>query len=477
MKKMHNHYYILKGVKTYLTGLFLVFFLIFGVNSFAGIDNLVKFVSPEGSMSNVNSPAIIKDQRGGYMTGGSILLRGPSPKELQPLQIQTPRLKFDACTGSADFRFGALSYISHEEFTRFLKSVGHASGAYMVKMLIKTSCPQCEDIMTYLETVARDMNNITMNQCAMAQSLTKGVIGKIASSEKQRCMMESAAFNESSDLFATTSKCADSIEEKSGKSDHEELKSLLGDEFNLVWKALNMQGTSDSNFKELMMSVSGTIIGKKEGGKYKFIYKASLLQDKDLLEKYIGTSNESSKIKLYSCNGDNKKCMDPIEIEERLAPHETLYGNISKIFSKLVERVKNDDPNLTDEERALVSFSSIPILKLIEIELASKARTEDLIVRVPEFVEVICYDVITQYMQKMLDRVLSNVKNLEHAQIDDMVIRNFVDDAEKVRNFLKDAKYGAFKKLQIIMQVKEQMALQEKAFQHSFGNVMKDIEL
>lgn len=455
---------------------FALSLLVASSQSFAGIDSLVKYASPEGTMSNHNSPAIIKDQSGGYMTGGSILLRGPRPKELSPMHVQTPKLKYDACTGSGDFRFGAFSYISASEFSQFLKNVARASGAYLVKMSIKTACPQCEDIMTYLETVARDINGLTMNQCALAQNLAAGIASKIASSDKQRCMMVSNIYNDDPDLFSSTAKCQDSAGEKNKES--EELESLLGDEFNLVWKALSKGAGSDTNFKELMMSVSGTIIGKKEDGKYKFIYKSSLIKDKELLEKFIGTSNGGSKVPLYSCGSDKTKCMEPELKQETLKPEETLYGNISKHFGTLVEKVESDTPKeqLSDEEIALISFSSIPILQLIEMELATKARSEDLIVRVPEFVEVICYDVITNYMQVILDRVVSKVKNLEQAQIDDSIIRNFVNDAETVRNNLKDAKFGAFQKLQIIMQVKERLANQTKEFEFNFSRLMKDIE-
>src|SRR5689334_17136624 len=134
--------------------LFFIFISFMSSCLASGIDRLVQYASPDGAMHNVNSPEIIKDQAGGYMTGGSILLRGPRPKELQPINIQTPRLRYDACTGSGDFRFGSLSYISTGEFSSFLKNVAQATGAYLVKMSIKTACPQCEDIMTYLETVA-----------------------------------------------------------------------------------------------------------------------------------------------------------------------------------------------------------------------------------------------------------------------------------------------------------------------------------
>lgn len=441
--------------------------------SYAGIEDLVKFASPEGSISNYNSPEIIEDQSGGYMSGGSIILRGPRPKELAPIHIQTPKLKYDPCTGSGDFRFGAFSYISAREFSQFLKNVARASGAYLVKMSIKTACPQCEDIMTYLETVARDINGMTMNQCAMAQNLAAGIAGKLANSDKQRCMMVSNIYSRSDDMFDATSKCEDNLGEKI--EDSQELKSLLGDEFNLVWKALSKESNSDIGFKELMMSVTGTIIRTKNDGSYKFTYKSSLLHDREILEKYIGDGANSSKVKLYQCV-DNQKCLDVILVEKNLAREETIYGNISKLFSNIVQKVIEDKDNLSDAEQALISFSSIPILKLIEMELSSKSDISNLIIRVPEFVEVICYDIITNFMQIILAKVLSNVTNLEHAQIDDTVIRNFVDDLEAARNVLNDSKYTAFKKLQIIMHVKDNIENQTREFEHSFGRILGNIE-
>ncbi len=445
-------------------------------SSYAALDALVKYASPEGGMSNVNSAAIIKDQSGGYMTGGSILLRGPKPKELEPINIQTPRLRFDACTGSGDFRFGAMSYISAAEFSQFLKGVGRASGAYLVKMSIKTACPQCEDIMSNLEAIARDINGLTMNQCSMAQNIASGAFGKLASGEKQQCMMESNVARTNSDMFETTRRCQDTAGDViRGPSD--EFESMLGDEFNLVWKALSKPGiaATDTKLKELMMSVSGTIIGKKEGGRYRFFPKPTLLRDKDLLEKYIGGSSGSSRIQLYVCDSTDK-CLDPRLEEVTLGPTDTLYGNISKIMKSLIEKVKVDNPTLTEDEEALLAFSSVPILNLIEMELATKTNTDDYLVRMSEFVEVVCYDVITNFLQAMLNRVITNVQALEHVQVDNVVIKSFVVTAENIRRFLSDAKFGAFQKLQIITQVKQRLELQHKEFEFTFGKMMQHLE-
>ena len=87
--------------------------------------------------------------------------------------------------------------------------------------------------------------------------------------------------------------------------DTEELASLLGDNFNLVWKALS-KGSSDSvEFKELMMSVAGSLIATKIEGGLSLKPLPSLIIDSSFLEKYIGTKGESSRVEMYVC--DEKK--------------------------------------------------------------------------------------------------------------------------------------------------------------------------
>ncbi|MDX1923621.1 MAG: conjugal transfer protein TraH [Rickettsiaceae bacterium] len=454
--------------------LFITIFL--PASSYAGLDALMKFASPDGSLSNLNSPEIIKDQTGGYMSAGSILLRGPRPNELTPFYIKTPKLKFDACTGSGDFRFGAFSYISGREFSSFLKKVAQASGAYLVKMSIKSACPQCEDIMTYLETVARDINSMTLNQCSLSQSIAEGAFSRITSSEKQHCMMESNETGSNRDMFQTTTRCADSAGERILKSDGE-FESMLGDEFNLVWKALSKgeQSSAISGLKELMMSISGTITRKKEDGRFKFASYPSLIVDKELLEKYIGLSTGSSNVSLYSCD-ENHQCINPAITNSNLSQNETLYGNVSRIMRNLTNKIRLDDHNLTDEETSLISFSSIPIINLIETELATKANPEDMLVRVSEFIEVVCFDVITNFMQVMLNKVMSNVQSLEHAQIDSNIIRNFLEDSENIRKYLQDSKFASFQKLQVITQVKKRLEQQVAEFNYKFGDMMKTLE-
>ncbi len=437
-----------------------------------GVDSLMKFASPKGTMVNVNKATIIKDQQGGYITGGSVILRGPKPKTLQPLLIQTPKFSFDACTGSADFRFGGLSFISGKEFTQFFKNTATASGSYAVKMLIKNSCPQCEDIMSYLETVARDINGMMMDQCSMGQMIGGGIYNSLTSGNQQQCLMQGNISKSSKDMYEASEKCKEDPDRHGDKGKDEELKSLLGNRFNLVWKALGNGEGGDLPFKELMMSVSGTIIGRKVDGSFEFKNKPSLVLSNDLLKQYIGLDNKSSKVKLYHCD-ENKHCLDPNEVETKLLPKDTIYGNITRILEGLIKKVPSGKAELTDEEQTIIAFSSVPILQLIELEISQKADSADMLVRMNEFVEVVCYDVVTTFLSQMVIKCGTAVQALEYSQLDNTAISNFSDQISEVRRHIQDSKHTAFKRLQAIMQYKERLTQQIRSFKSGFGRFIE----
>lgn len=441
-------------------------------SSFAGIEQLMKYASPDGAMSNVNRAAIIKDQQGGYMTGGSMLFRGPKPKTLQPLIVQTPKFAFDACTGSADFRFGGLSYITNKEFSKFFKNMSTAAGAYAVKMLIKSHCPQCEDIMSYLETVARDINGLMMDQCSAAQAIAGGAFGALNSSNQQTCLMQNTIGKSSQDMHQAMEKCKANPDQYGERGKEDELKSLLGNEFNLVWKAIGKGHGGDVAFKELIMSVSGTIIARKIDGSFHFTNKPSLIINNELLEQYIGVNRKTGKVKLYQCD-NSEKCLDPKETEIVLTAKDTIFGNINRILQGLIPKIIENKDTLTDEEQAIIAFSTLPLLQIIEMEIAHKAKSEDMMVRMHEFVEVVCYDVVTNFLSQMINTASSAVAALEYAQLDDTVISKFTSQVSEVRQFLTEAKFAAFKRLQFITQVKERLTNQQRAFKAGYGRFLE----
>ena len=445
--------------------------LFFHVTAFAGIQNLLKEIVPEGTISNVNKSGAVQDQSGGFITGGSIIMRGPQAKEIHPFNIQLPSFKFDPCTGSGDFRFGSMSYISGKEFTEFFKGITRAAGAYATKLLIKTLSPISEDVMSQLESIVRDINGMSMNQCAIAQNIVDGALSKVSNSSKLGCMMRSNTGNKNADLFASSAACQDD-QEKYKDTGKEEVKSLLGDNFNLAWKALTNSGGQEkksAEFLEFMMSVSGTIIGQKKDGVMKYSIKSSLFTDEEQIEKYIGNASGST-VNIYQC--DNIEiCLNPKIVTTTLKPENAFFSQITKIMEGITQKVANNNEQaFTPEEQSLVNFSSIPIITMIEQELILKGIGR--VAVSSELIEVICYDVVVGYLDNLLNRVDKGVSTLELAQIDKSVLYGFKNDIAKVKTGFFNKKITAFERANIVMQAKEHMKLQQKAIKDRFSRIV-----
>lgn len=460
--------------KNFWIGILLLIVMGFTNAKAAGLANLMKYTQQNDTMTNINKGKIVSDQSAGYITGGSIISRGPKPQSLRPLVIQPPQFSFDACSGSYDARFGGFSFITGRGFTDFLKAVPSATGAYALKMLIKEVCPQCEDVATYLETVARDINGLSLNQCTMAKSIAQGGFAMLSSASKQRCMMQSNILSANQDIFQASEVCTDNPDKFGEEGEKDKLKTLLGPNFNLVWKALSQgDGGVKTGLKELMMSISGSVIGRSEHGTISISILPSLVEKEDLIEKYIGRPDgESSEVTLYRCD-EGAKCLYPVEHNEILTKAQTLYGNVTILLESIVGKIIDNEGELTDDEQALIEFSALPLINIIELERATKNRSSvTSLIGMQEFIEVVCYDLVTNYMQKMLSHAASAVEVLKAAQLDNVAIEKFTVGVEIVRGYLRDKRFEAFKKLQVITQVKEKLNQQHKMFELGFSRFM-----
>ena len=446
-----------------------ILYILYHASYASPIKSLVKYAT-NSNLTNKNKATIISDQQGGFVTGGSVITRGARPNDIRPLGLQTPQLKYDPCTGSADFRFGAISYISAKEFVQFLKGAAVKSSGYAVKLLLQTTCPQCADAVSYLETVARDINGLMLDQCASAQKIANGALNSFGVGLNQRCKMQSSSIGGSMDLFDVTQKCTDDPK-RFGNVSEEEFKNILQDEFNLVWQSLSSINT-DNDLMHLLMSVSGTIIAKNHQDRTIFIFKPSLVTNGDLLEEYIGLK-ENSSLELYQCD-ENHRCLNPDKIQTSIT--NTIYSNMEKTIISIIEKtiVNPKAPNLSKEEELVISYSSIPIINLIEVESVKKSRKEDLIVRMHHVIEVICYDVITNFLLDLTYKVNNAVLNLEQVQISDngKIIDRFLKQLSNTQNLLKKSHDQSFKRLNIIVQLKERLENQQIAFVGLFGKAI-----
>ncbi len=450
----------------------MLIILLLPTNSLAGLDTLIDNVFPSGTMSNVTKGAIVKEQEAGHITGGSVVIKTPAEPGLQLIHAQAPSCSMGGLPCGAQFEIfgGGVSMVSGAELMNHLKGLVQNAITYGGMMAIKTLCPPCQDLMEWLDAKADWINGIAKTDCEDMTKLVDGVASRIAAgarATRQADMVLNGEGKDASD-YATRSK------EDDGRdvTKTPELESQLGDNFNIVWKALSKKTSSssdDNELKELLMSISGTVIGTKdEKGKQSVIHKKSLI-NRDLIKDFMGVGGAgANEVKLYKCD-EASQCLNPTIVPAEVKKDLVLYDRISSLIESMVSKVYNNEGELSDDEETLVALSSLPLIAKIEMDLSIYSNRANVSLSQAEFIEALCFDVVTSYLATLLQEVQEAVGELAFAQIaDGSAIKAFEQETRSTMRLLAEYKHTAFKRYDIISQSKARLHQDRRYFNQKF---------
>ena len=79
-----------------------------------------------------------------------------------------------------------------------------------------------------------------------------------------------------------------------------------------------------------------------------------------------------------------------------------LEDNIHKNLSSIVTKVYENKGIFSEEEETLISLSSVPIIAKIEMDLSTYSSSQNTIHNQTEFIEALCFDVVTNYLAMLL---------------------------------------------------------------------------
>lgn len=446
-------------------------------NAFAGkgYDKLVKDFFPKGTMSNSTSAAIVKEQSAGHYLGGSAVIKAPAEPPLQLFQARAPSCKLGGlpCAAQVNLMGGALSMVSGDDLVRYLKSLPQTAQTYGAMMAIKSLCPQCQDLLEWLDAKADALNKLSMDKCQMVQNLIDPMFPK-ENAKKEALRQSNLVLNQDK---------PDMAQIQSGKDEsvanNKQLESQLGENYNLVWKALEKKVTSDGDgleLKQLLMSISGTIIGTTENEQFSVRHLKSLI-NKDLIREFIGFDGVSkNKIKLYKCD-EHEKCLKPMPNDEGIPENAFIFKRIKEILEGIVEKVRIDKGPWTQEEELLIGLSSTPLLPKIEYDL-SVSGGADITSSQMLFVEGLCFDVVTGYLQELLSTVQEAVGELSHSQISDREkFKAFDDEARETMRTLMNMRMEARSKYDLIqkekMRIIQQKEIRKKMIEYNLEKITK----
>lgn len=447
--------------------------------AYAGIETLMKSVMPSGTLSNNSKAALIKDQLGGHLVGGSMIVKTPGIDDISFGHFTPPTCKLGGlpCNAHFDLRMGAFSYISSKEMMESMKQMAQNASVYGGIMLVKTMCPQCENLMTWMEGVGRSVSDILNVNCERMMAPITGTMDKLAKSaeaKRQADLYLSGNSKDSAEIVQKAKKDSDT----DPTSHNPELKTQLGENFNLVWKALSKAAsqTGTTELKELLMSISGTIVIQK--GLPPKVY--SSLAQQELIEEYLGVSSKGSgQITLYSCD-ESKYCLNPSKQQKTFASNNTLHSKLSKLLESITTKIQQDkeNPAFTEEEEDLIDLSSLPLIRKIEMDLAIFKSSQNITVKSHDFITHLCYDVVTSHLTKLLKKTSDAVEELSYVQISDTgIFEQFSNNVREIMRSIAHAKSVAYKRYDLINQMKMRLRQDESYFQVQFEEYDQDSKL
>lgn len=413
-----------------------------------------------GMVTNTTAPHAFQGQQAGYYSGGSLYARN-SVRNVQLVQIDLP--SFRSGCGGIDVFAGGFSFVNNDQMINMMRNIMNNAKGYAFKLTLAEVTPLIKNVMSDIQDIANKANQMNINSCETAESLVGGVWPKTRAAQQQVCQDVGSSTGIFKDWSEARQGCtSDDLNYNfdttmQAGSQNPAYKNLILDNGNLVWKALqaNHLVNGDVELSELLMTLSGTIIIKKNGsGKAassQFIILQSLATDHSLF-KAILYGNTTS---IYVCD-ETVQCLNPklkvITVSEKSA----LKNRVADLLSRISQKIMSDEP-LTEQEKGLIQSTRIPIYKILNVQAAYQKDPN--ILDVESYADVIATDILFQYLQENLNLVRISSRSLQYPS---EIMQQFNEGINSALSDVRTEERNAQNKISQTFQLIEQSQLLEQ---------------
>lgn len=431
----------------------------------AGVDSdLNKFFERLNFTHNVSRPHAFQDQQGGYYSGGSIMIRGEN-ENMTLFEVNPPNAAF-GCS-AIDLYAGAFSFINKEQFLALMNNIGKNSIAFGTQIALQTAAPQIKSVLDQLIGTIQDINGLNINSCHAAASMLGGVLPKTQATSSVLCESIGISKNRFSDHADAKQGCVyGKGHDRYNKNEHDDFKDLLGDEYNIAWKALNNAAMfqNDRKLGELFMSISGSVILKKQNKKHVTEYLMSLAKNDDI----IGALVSGGRAYVYQCDQvGSDQCLNPSQVEINIPEESSILYKVRHYIQGLSKKVVMDD-KIDESEKSFVNSTYFPILKIIAVETAFKEGNSP--ISADEIAEIVAYDLVLRYLTRVIDLTAQAATQLQSVQLTGEPFREFSDGINQTRKLIYQKRYGLFQQLNTTLAVIQRTSQIEKQLHDLFMN-------
>lgn len=428
-------------------------------------ENLETAFKALGMSNNVTTGGGYQDQTGGFYTGGSVFARS-KVHQSELFSLQLPHYR--AGCGGIDLFLGGFSFINAQEFMQLLRNIGSNASGYAFNLALATVTPQIKSVLDDLSAAVRQMTNHSINSCEAAATLVGGAWPQSDASSQLLCNAMGKELGIASDWAQSRQKCG--AEEKRNewnnrKGEKQGFKDILGDEFNIAWKAIQKNGflRGDASLAELFMTVSGTIVSRRVSDRLEVKVFPSKSSDPQLISALI-TGNVP--VQIYKCdNASEDKCLAPTLQNVTLSKDHALYSKVHRLLLSLSQKIREDKP-LSEQERGFVNATRLPVLKIMAVEAAFKEGGSPL--SATDFSEAIAHDILLHYLEEVMTLVWDSVTQLKKTQINDHMVEELRAGIASSRKMLFAKRTALFEQMAITLDLIERTQQIESKLQNIF---------
>ncbi|OJW46971.1 MAG: hypothetical protein BGO67_09750 [Alphaproteobacteria bacterium 41-28] len=428
------------------------------------LENAFKILGMSNNISEANG---YRDQTGGFYTGGNIFARSKATNA-EVLSLQMPHYR--AGCGGIDLFLGGFSFINASQFTQLLRNIGSNASGYAFNLALATVTPQIKSVLDDLSAKVQSMTNQSINSCETAATLVGAVWPQSDLSSQHLCHALGNSFGQASDWVQSRQKCG-AMGQREATNDQKNrapgFGDMLGDEFNVAWKALKKNSflSSDQNLAEFFMTISGTISAQriKQGDKHHPLlkYYPSKSSDSELISALI---QGNKAVQIYGCDDpDENKCLN-LNLKSVQLGEKALSRKVGMMLDSMKTKLWNDE-KLSEQEKAFVNSTMIPILKILAVEMAFKQGSP---ITASSYQDAIAHDILLQYLDDVMELVWSSVTQLKQVQMNDHLIEKFRAGIAASRKRLFAERTKMFEQISLTLEAIERTQQIEAKLQNMF---------
>ena len=284
--------------------------------------------------------------------------------------------------------------------------------------------------MRSIQKVLEDMNSLLLGDCHSRQQMLEAILPTGSAMHEKVCEDIEKSGSGNHDFFGTRKRCQGK-EKVNTKIDEARARypDLLVGEFNLVWTALKKlpRYEHDTDLAEMIMSLVGTVISKKDKENYKVTYIDPKADEDGYLEAYL---HGGSTTKLVCDETD--KCLNLSNRNHVITPGNSLSRLIMKNINSMKVKYRTEEAFSTEELVFLSDSVNLPVYKYIQISAASGTHWP-----LEKASQYFAFAILTKQFEEVAAEVLQAVSVLESVQFDTTVTQEFKKRLELARTRLQ----------------------------------------